>query len=609
MSIDEFGSSLLSQQRARTRQNRERREKDVKQERLFTLASVGVKLGNQFLAKRAEDFMNTEAVYAKKANYKSALNKASNVLEEYKKADAHVGGVEGYLTEKRANFLMEDAQQEYEGLDTLKPAEVRRYVNNQAAEWAKTNKVAFQSAYDAANRMGTMEDYDALLREEYQGPRSVGDWLGAKAKGFFAGKNPQVIKNSNVNTARSAYLDQSAASLNAFDAAVKANFDIDSAEAIAKAVANKELNKKDRVEISRTPVTVDVTSRGKPNKFQAWDIVFEEADGSTVTERAWNLDDPLTKEYVEDYGKSEGVVEKGETTSVTDAFGSTTEVTEYTVTDILGGQTSYTKETISISEGYSADLLEVTDATRNSITSFMLDLGGIPIYDRNESIDKTYTNVLTEYLNNSLPDGVDGRDPDTQRKVQDYFITGIGAKTRGVVKRFTEPEDFTRIMSTVGDQIAPLVLMSELRAINSRKATDGIYRTGKGYKFNPSKGSEDLLASLINLEDTTAAVTVPPEILNGFLEDINAEEVVKLSTSHRASLLDAITKTKSVQQFYTDIAPVLFENGYGQENLSKIAQLVAVLDMSLQRDGYDRKVSEEDELTKELGRIAQISSL
>ena len=609
MSIDEFGSSLLSQQRARTRQNRERREKDVKQERLFTLASVGVKLGNQFLAKRAEDFMNTEAVYAKKANYKSALNKASNVLAEYKTADAHAGGVEGYLTEKRAKFLMEDAKQEYAGLDTLKPAEVQRYVNNQAAEWAKTNKVAFQSAYDAANRMGTMEDYDALLREEYQGPRSVGDWLGAKAKGFFAGKNPQVIKNSNVNTARSAYLDQSATSLAAFDAAVKANFDIDSAESIAKAVANGELNQKDRVEESRTPVTVRVASKGVANDFQAFDVVYIEADGSKVTERVWDLKDPRTKEYVEGYPKKEVTVEKGETRSVTDAFGSMTNLTEYTVKDVLGVETSYTKETISVSEGYSADLLEVTDATKNSITSFMLDLSGIPIYDRNESIDKTYTNVLNEYLNNSLPDGVDGRDPDSQRKVQDYFIAGVGAKARGVVKRFTEPEDFTRTMSTIGHQIAPLVLMSELRAINSRKATDGVYRTGKGYKFDPSKGSEDLLASLINLEGTTAAVTVPPEILNGFLADINAEEVVKLSTSHRASLLDAITKTKSVQQFYTNIAPVLFENGYGQENLSKIAQLVAVLDMSLQRDGYDRKESEEDKQAIELGRIAQISSL
>jgi hypothetical protein len=608
MSIDEFGSSLLSQQRTRTRQNRERQEKDVKQERLFTLASVGVKLGNQFLAKRAEDFMNTEAVYAKKANYKSALNKASNVLEEYKKADAHAGGVEGYLTQKRADFLMQDAQQEYEGLDTLKPAEVRRYVNNQAAEWAKTNKVAFQSAYDAANRMGTMEDYDALLREEYQGPRSVGDWLGAKAKGFFAGKNPQVIKNSNVNTARSAYLDQSAASLNAFDAAVKANFDIDSAESIAKAVANNEVNKKDRELISTKPATVTVAAEGKSNTFQTIIKEYKEADGSTVQEKEWDTSDPRTKEYVEKYNLGVARVEKGESQTVTNEWGVTTTKTKITETNVLGVETSFYTETFDTDKGLVGTAAAVTEAEKSIISDALNTAAGVPTFTRGVSTDVTYQGLAQDYLNNSLPEGVE-RDAASIAAVNDRFLTLTAAKARMAIQRFTDDKDFTKAITTMGSEIAPLVLMAELRGIQSREGTDGLYRTEKGFEYNPEKGSVDLISALVSAEGTTAEITLSPDTLNSLINDTNLDEVVNLSTSHRASLLDAMTKTKSVQQFYTETAPLLFENGYGQENISNIAALVAVLDMSLQRDGYNRKVSEEDELTKELGRTAQIPFL
>jgi len=609
MSIDEFGSSLLARRRAQTTRNRERQEKDAKREKLFTLASVGVKLGNQFLAKRAEDFMNTEAVYAKKANYKSALNKASNVLEEYKKADDHVGGIEGYLTEKRANFLIEDAKQEYEGLDTLKPAEVRRYVNNQAAEWAKTNKVAFQSAYDAANRMGTMEDYDALLREEYQGPKSVGDWLGAKAKGFFAGKNPQVIKNSNVNTARSAYLDQSATSLAAFDAAVKANFDIDSAESIANAVANKEINQKDRKLLSTKSGTLNVTSQGKANTFQTIIKEYREADGSIVQEKKWDMSDPRTKEYVDNYSNKEVRVEKGEPQSVTDKWGVTKILTKVTHIDVLGVETSFYTEEFNSDKGLVGTAAAVTDTEKSIIADALNIAAGVPTFTRGASVDDTYQGVVQDFLNNSLPEGTEGDYAARTTAVNDRFLTLTAAKSRMAIQRFTEDKDFAKAITEMGSEIAPLVLMAELRSIQSREGTDGLYRTEKGFEYDPEKGSADLISALVSAEGTTAEITLSPDTLSSLLEDTNLDEVVNLSTSHRASLLDAVTKTKSVQQFYTETAPLLFENGYGQENISNIAALVAVLDMSLQRDGYDRKVSEEDKQTIELGRIAQISSL
>jgi len=161
----------------------------------------------------------------------------------------------------------------------------------------------------------------------------------------------------------------------------------------------------------------------------------------------------------------------------------------------------------------------------------------------------------------------------------------------------------------MGSEIAPLVLMAELRSIQSREGTDGLYRTEKGFEYDPEKGSVDLISALISAEGTTAEVNLTPETLNSLLEDVNLDEVVNLSTSHRASLLDAMTKTKSVQQFMGATLAELESKGYSGNNISQIAVLAATLDMSLQRDSYDRKVSEEDKQTIELGRIAQISSL
>ena len=174
-----------------------------------------------------------------------------------------------------------------------------------------------------------------------------------------------------------------------------------------------------------------------------------------------------------------------------------------------------------------------------------------------------------------------------------------------VIQRFTDDKDFTKAITTMGSEIAPLVLMAELRGIQSREGTDGLYRTGKGFEYDPDKGSADLISALVSAEGTTAEINLSPETLNSLLEDTNLDEVVNLSTSHRASLLDAMTKTKSVQQFFSDTMPLLVNNGYSMENVEQIASLVAVLDMSLQRDGYDRKVSEEDELTTDLTRVAR----
>jgi hypothetical protein len=276
---------------------------------------------------------------------------------------------------------------------------------------------------------------------------------------------------------------------------------------------------------------------------------------------------------------------------------------------VLGVETSFYTEEFNSDKGLVGTAAAVTDTEKSIIADALNIAAGVPTFTRGASVDDTYQGVVQDFLNNSLPEGTEGDYAARTTAVNDRFLTLTAAKARMAIQRFTDDKDFTKAITTMGSEIAPLVLMAELRGIQSREGTDGLYRTEKGFEYDPEKGSADLISALVSAEGTTAEITLSPDTLSSLLEDTNLDEVVNLSTSHRASLLDAVTKTKSVQQFYTETAPLLFENGYGQENISNIAALVAVLDMSLQRDGYDRKVSEEDKQTIELGRIAQISSL
>ena len=275
---------------------------------------------------------------------------------------------------------------------------------------------------------------------------------------------------------------------------------------------------------------------------------------------------------------------------------------------MLGVKTSFYTRTFDVDKGLVGTAAAVTEAEKSIISDALNTAAGVPTFTRGVSADETYRGLLEDYLNNSLPEGVEG-DPTRTAAVNDRFFTLTAAKARMAIQRFTDDKDFTKAITTIGSEIAPLVLMAELRGIQSREGTDGLYRTEKGFEYDPEKGSADLISALISAEGTTAEINLSPETLNSLLEDTNLDEVVNLSTSHRASLLDAMTKTKSVEQFFSNTMPLLAENGYGQENIEQIAALVAVLDMSLQRDGYDRKVSEEDKQAIELGRIAQISSL
>lgn len=189
MAIEETFKGLQQVRRGQYERIREQQRKQQRVDTLFTAGNILSRVGNVFLREQMNNFINNEENMTRQAKYKSYLNTANNTVEEYKKAEAHEGGVLQYLIDKRANYLMNDATQEYAKVNELNPTELNQYIQGEARTWAEANEKDFKAEYESALNLGTMEEYQAALAQEYDGPKNVGEFLWRGAKGFFAGKN------------------------------------------------------------------------------------------------------------------------------------------------------------------------------------------------------------------------------------------------------------------------------------------------------------------------------------------------------------------------------------------------------------------------------------
>ena len=245
MAIEETFKGLQQVRRGQYERIREQQRKQQRVDTLFTAGNILSRVGNVFLREQMNNFINNEENMARQAKYKSYLNTANNTVEEYKKAEAHQGGVLQYLIDTRANYLMNDATQEYAKVNELNPTELNQYIQGEARTWAEANEKNFKAEYEAALNLGTMEEYQAALAQEYDGPKNVGEFLWRGAKGFFAGKNKNQIRAATVQNRRATLMDQAGQQVQHFDAAVNAGYDIDSATAIQSAINDKKINIKE----------------------------------------------------------------------------------------------------------------------------------------------------------------------------------------------------------------------------------------------------------------------------------------------------------------------------------------------------------------------------
>lgn len=626
MAIEDTFKELQAVRRGQYERIREQQRKQQRTDTMFAATNVLTRIGNAFLREQASNFINNEDNMARKAKYRSFLNTANNTIEEYKQAEAFEGGVEAYLINKRKNFLMNDAQQEYAELSELKETELNRYINNEATQWASQNVENFRNEYNAALQLGSYEDFEAALAQEYQGPRNVGEFLWRGARGFFAGKNKNQIRAANVQSTRAALMEKAGEAVQGFDAAINAGYDIDSAAAIQSAIDDKKINRKEDVLISTE--YVDEVSRRFGGELSITYTVetYETASGEKRVERKLEAKDNINpnNKYALQAATEAGIdpnsfiikppkVETKDnewkvpvttsTSDVVDPYGNVVDQVVYRVFDLAEDTT------LAMSRVTDTEMLQISNANNM--------LAGIRTYKDN--MTQTYAGLAEAYYTQGLGDTPT---PDQINNARKLFQAETAGELRVLINKIAtsagQPEQSSMFVQSATGQVtpismtseevmdiyhsdlAPLYTMSKLRSINSKRSEDGkvFEEEIKGFDLKPENAALDMLVSLVSLENSNTPVDVNPETLRYLFDNINVADIPNLPKNYRINLLNSITRTESVASWMdtaTAQPEYYFKRGYSSFDVGNIMRIVAMLDRSTQSRMVENQLRQQSE--------------
>lgn len=163
MAIEEFGESLLAQQRGQMREQRKRIEKAQKQGQLIDLATMGVKIGNKFLAEKTNNFLNSEAILAEKAQYRSAANNANALFKEQEAIEASGLSAEDYFFKTYRDPFEQRAREVVPFEQVGEAGAYNEVISREARKFAEQRAEAHREGLTYAERVVDEEDFEAML--------------------------------------------------------------------------------------------------------------------------------------------------------------------------------------------------------------------------------------------------------------------------------------------------------------------------------------------------------------------------------------------------------------------------------------------------------------
>ena len=176
--IDVLGQSLLNRQRT----NRKRSDKRSRKERNINLglnlAAKGVGYANTYLKNRADTFVNEqEELVGLRIKQQKAIGRSQATIADMDAAQAYATGPQGWLAqEKFAPIIAANVERNLETQD-WSPKDINSWVYDEAAKQAEEYFPKFQESYDAAMRMGTIDDYDTYVKTKDGRAENVGGFL------------------------------------------------------------------------------------------------------------------------------------------------------------------------------------------------------------------------------------------------------------------------------------------------------------------------------------------------------------------------------------------------------------------------------------------------
>jgi len=221
MGIEQFGESLLQRQRQRLDRRDEEFRKEQKRQRKYALIGTGVKLANNFLKERTENFLRSEEVMAQKALYKTAASNASQILAVDDAINRSGKSAADYFYETdRAAF--ENMAREYVPLDQqTNEAGIgvyQRRISEEARKIAEERALKHAEAVSRANNLVDREDFEAMIAAAAKEarPSNVFGMLDGAARRAFSGKSREELDTEIFDDVKNSFEMENVTALNAF---------------------------------------------------------------------------------------------------------------------------------------------------------------------------------------------------------------------------------------------------------------------------------------------------------------------------------------------------------------------------------------------------------
>ena len=221
MGIEQFGESLLQRQRQQTLQKEDEIRKEQKRQRKYAMLGTGVKIANNFLQQRTENFLRSEQMMAQKALYKTAAKNAEGILSTQDAIDRSGKSAADYFYETdRETF--ERMAREYVPLDQQTDEAgvgvYQRRISEEARKIAEERALKHQNAVEIANNLVDKEDFESMLRASAKEarPSNVFGMLDGAARRAFSGKSREELDAEIFDDVKNTFEMENVNALNAF---------------------------------------------------------------------------------------------------------------------------------------------------------------------------------------------------------------------------------------------------------------------------------------------------------------------------------------------------------------------------------------------------------
>ena len=236
--IDVLGQSLLN----RTRTSRKRQQKQNRRDQNIALGlnllNKGVGYANTYLKNRADTFVNEqEDLVGERLRQQQAINRSTQVMDDYAAAQNHRLGTVGWLAENKfAPIIQANYERDYDA-SKYSPTEIANWVYEAATKEAEKYAPVFEAANTAAMGVGTdIGEYDAYVKTKDGRAENVGGFLFNKISRSLNNKTQEDIDGEVIESIRNSRFSRNADALFAFDDALKKGYSLEDSKDLAKEV-------------------------------------------------------------------------------------------------------------------------------------------------------------------------------------------------------------------------------------------------------------------------------------------------------------------------------------------------------------------------------------